>query len=178
MARRFPWKQSVAGFTLLELLVVMVMISILAAIAAPSWLALVNRQRAAAARDDVLQVLRTAQSDAKTTGLPRTVTITPSNTPPTIQYEGNPRPIGQEAGIGENQITVNAYQNSPAASVDPINITFDRHGAVDLAAGQNLPFSIVAGISGSGTRRCAVVQTIIGTIRQADESDSDCPAPP
>ena len=161
---------------MLELIVVLVMVSILAAIAAPSWVALVNRQRAAAARDDVLQVLRTAQSDAKTTGLPRTVTVTPSTTAPTIQYEEDTHQIGQEGGIGQNQITANVFVGGSNA-VTPTQITFDRHGAIELAAGQNLPISVVVGLPGSGTRRCAIVQTIIGTIRQADESDSQCPTP-
>ncbi len=176
MARKFPWKQSTAGFTLLELIVVMVMVSILAAIAAPSWLALVNRQRVAAARDEVLQVLRKAQKDAKTSGLARTVTITPSDTAPTIEYNGETRNIGQEAGVSEGQIAVRVYVDG-GNFASPATITFDRQGAIELAAGQDLPISVAAGIPGTAVRNCAVVQTLIGNISQADEGDSVCPKP-
>ena len=57
-------KTSTGGFTLIEVLVVVVIVGVLASIAAPGWLAFINRQRANAVRDEILQVLQTAQSDA------------------------------------------------------------------------------------------------------------------
>ena len=57
--------QSVAGFTLLEMLAVIIMVGILSAIAVPSYLGLVNRQRLNVAQNQVLEIMRTAQTNAK-----------------------------------------------------------------------------------------------------------------
>ena len=53
------------GFTLLEVLVVMIMVGILSAIAAPSWLGFVNNQRINASQTKIFQAIKVAQSDAK-----------------------------------------------------------------------------------------------------------------
>lgn len=55
-----------SGFTTIEVLVVIVMIGILGAIAAPSWLSFVNGQRVKNTADAALQTMRRAQSRAST----------------------------------------------------------------------------------------------------------------
>ena len=57
--------QPTAGFTLIELIAVVVMVGILSAIAAPGWLAFTNRQRVNKANDVVLSALQEAQREAK-----------------------------------------------------------------------------------------------------------------
>lgn len=57
--------QSVAGFTLFEMLAVIIMVGILSAIAVPSYLGLLNRQKLNTAQNQVLDIMRTAQTNAK-----------------------------------------------------------------------------------------------------------------
>ena len=56
---------STVGFTMFELMVVVVIIGILSAIAVPGWNAFINNQRTRTVNDGVFRALRSAQSDAK-----------------------------------------------------------------------------------------------------------------
>lgn len=78
MLYKFPTKVSLAksklssrldrntsGFTLLEIMVVIALVGILSAIAAPSWLSFVARQRLNKANDTVFATLQQAQREAR-----------------------------------------------------------------------------------------------------------------
>ena len=53
------------GFTLVEMLVIIILIGILSAITAPSWLSLLKRQRLNTAQAETLSIMREAQARAK-----------------------------------------------------------------------------------------------------------------
>jgi prepilin-type N-terminal cleavage/methylation domain-containing protein len=71
--RRSPNPDS--GFTLIEVLVVVIIISVLSAIAAPGWLAFVNNRRISTVRSQAADAIRKAQTEAKTTQTMRAVVL-------------------------------------------------------------------------------------------------------
>ncbi|MBH8574216.1 type II secretion system protein [Nostocaceae cyanobacterium CENA369] len=65
-----------AGFSMIELIVVVVMIGVLAAIATPSWLTFINRQRLNKANDFIITALQEAQRQAQKTKRSYSVSFT------------------------------------------------------------------------------------------------------
>ena len=98
-----------SGFTLLEVLVVIVMVGILSAIAAPSWLSFVARQRLNKANDSILAALREAQSKAKNSKFSYSVSFTTKDNEPKIfihRHNVQPDPkadywysLGRDSGV-------------------------------------------------------------------------------
>jgi len=192
-------RKSDGGFTIIELLVIVLMLGILSAIAAPSWLAFINRQRVRTVNDRVLQSLRTAQSEAKQSKRDVKVTFytsssTPPVDPPTVEIDTNPaepdpskKEIRKEtfSSGGEIKPGTIALSTNAIALGDPdipVNsIIFDYQGNV-----KKLPPSTNPAISNarfvvtvapanakpnSSARQCAIVETIIGGMRTAEGTE-------
>ncbi|NDJ25444.1 prepilin-type N-terminal cleavage/methylation domain-containing protein [Nostoc sp. B(2019)] len=156
------YTQQDAGFSLLELIAVMLMIGILAAIAAPSWLTFVNRQEINKANDAIFAALQDAQREAKKKKLSYSVSFQKNSTTqnievaiyPTKKSDGSNltfaeistwKPLGIDVGAnskkfllganlsGEN--TANSTANSPVSYIlsTPTKMTFDYMGTLPNA---------------------------------------------
>jgi prepilin-type N-terminal cleavage/methylation domain-containing protein len=145
-----------AGFTLVEMLVVVFMIGVLSAIAIPNWLSFMNRQQVNKANDIILAALQQAQREAKRQKLSYSVSFQYNNNIPQIAvYRSDLTPtnywqsLGTDLGIspgslilGTNLTGVNTTTSSTSVSY-PLNssvsqtITFDYTGALNLPVTTN-----------------------------------------
>lgn len=150
--------QENAGFTLIEVIVVFMMIGILAAIAAPNWLAFVNRQHVNKANDVILSAIQEAQKEAKKRKMNYSISFRTDNNIAQIAIhpkDSTPdkywRNLGGDVGIKPEKIVLgtNLTNNNATTktqevlyasafdSSKPQTITFDYTGALDLLAKTN-----------------------------------------
>ncbi|MGM3309365.1 pilus assembly FimT family protein [Anabaena sp. WFMT] len=149
--------QQDTGFTLIEMLVVVVMIGILSAIVAPSWLGFVNRQRLNKAHEEVVTAIKQVQEEAKKKKVSYSISLRKNTTTqafefaiyPTKKSNGTVLPtseittwqkLGADTGLNAKQfllgsnITDAAKENTAASTslsyslTAPAKITFDYMG--------------------------------------------------
>lgn len=189
--------QNTSGFTLLEVMVVIALVGILSAIAAPSWLSFLARQRLNKANDTVFAALQQAQREAKKNKFSYSVSFKVDNQvtkmvvhPDSIDASkvNNIRwkSIGQDLEIKSNQLAVgtnlidtNKGNGNTIKSISGTKtIAFDYTGTLPIDA--TMPLKIVLAVpksqnstQPSNVKRCVIVETLIGGIRTAKNEDCD-----
>lgn len=180
------------GFTLLEVLVVVFMVGILAAISAPGWLGFLKRQRLNKANDIVFAALQEAQREAKKNKRNYSVSFqTNSGVPQVSVYFGstpNWRNLTQELGIKSGEVIVGTNLDTTANTVtSPATVafnnlstartvTFDYMGAL-AGSSPSTDIKIVVAIprpvnstTPSNSKRCVIIKSLIGGMQTAKDS--------
>ena len=176
-------RTSSAGFTLIEVLAVVVIVAVLSAIAAPSWLQYMNNQRIGAVNNDLAQSIKRAQQDAIQQRQSVKVTVNNGAASPSINvdYEvdtgidvagdGIDIALAQGGGIREGLI---ALEPPTTAGGDDETLVFDYQGNVSRE--NSLPYVVKVNTVGNPNRQqCVIVANIIGSIKTAREADCNNP---
>lgn len=144
--------QNDSGYTLLELLVVVLIIATLATIAVPGWLGFLSQRRVTAANSTVLQALQEAQSQAKARKVSYSVSVRINTNQAQIAVYPTKNPITAanidpstnlnpsvwkklsdgQIWVGTNSTTNTASSSISAATATPTTatITFDYLGTL------------------------------------------------
>ncbi|NEQ63623.1 MAG: prepilin-type N-terminal cleavage/methylation domain-containing protein [Moorea sp. SIO4A1] len=192
-----------AGFTLLELIVVILLVGILSAIAAPSWLAFVNRQRVSKVNERVLSVIQEAQRQAKNKkfnysvsfrmndGVPEAAVYQNNkeedNTPDTFQWQSLVGDLGvkpEQVWVGTNLTGNNQSGATLSILKEERKITFDNQGVLKNAQidSEEFGLAIVVAVPNSkdkdnpieATQRCVKIKTILGALET--DRKGGCPS--
>lgn len=159
---------SAAGYTVPELLTVMVMAGVLVAIAAPSWHSFQLNRKLNSAQDSVLQAMRQAQTQAKLSHFTWQASFREAGN--AVQFAIHPA-ASPSASV--------AWQTVPNVRVDPGTTTLSRQNAI-----YRLQFNHQGQINGqlgrltlttedsSKLKRCVFASTLLGALRKA--ADQAC----
>jgi len=187
-------KKRQGGFTLIEVLIVVLMIGVLSSIAAPGWLGFLGQQRVNRANDVVLRALQRTQSEARTRKLSYSFMIRMgSNGVPEIasfaDTDGITTPtnwqsLGADIGLSPKQVWAGTnFTGTNEASSTPTAVTttptgrirFDHTGVLRSSAKSLAsPLNITLGQFGSNpprtsTMRCVQITTLLGSMETRRE---------
>ncbi|MEO0769936.1 MAG: GspH/FimT family pseudopilin [Cyanobacteria bacterium J06649_4] len=154
------------GFTLLEVLSVIVLMGVIAAIAAPSWLTFVEGKRLNSGRDKLYLGLREAQTKAQRRGLDWQFSLRERDG--SVEWATHPKSVDsatvQWTALDAASLKIDE-ETTLATSGSTYYVRFDDDGNVQYRLGRvTLSSRRVPQL-----KRCVVVSTIIGAMRKSKE---------
>jgi prepilin-type N-terminal cleavage/methylation domain-containing protein len=177
---------STSGFTLLETIIVVSIIGILAAIAAPSWSNLVNRQRLNASHSQVYQVMQSAKSNAMRDKVTWQASFRENviNGKPVVQWAVHIPDAKASNKIPNNVVwnnlnpNIQVYKDKNDKGV--CETTFNKTTSSCPTGPWRVQFNYISNTSQLGQitltiknntkiKRCVYVSTLIGTLRTGKE---------
>ncbi|NJM96618.1 MAG: prepilin-type N-terminal cleavage/methylation domain-containing protein [Phormidesmis sp. RL_2_1] len=162
------------GFTLIEVLVVVVMVGVISSIAAPGWLAFLNRQKVNTVRNELKGIVLDAQlkSQQKSTSYSVVLSTTANGPSAALSTAGSLYPASL-LGSKTKGITVSTFISSTATAPTQA-LTFNYKGEVGADL---LPFVIkVSDSSTSNIQQCLIITSLLGNITEASNAVCNNPA--
>lgn len=169
------------GFTLIEMLAVIIIVGILSSIAAPSWINFVNQRRVNVVNDAVLQAIQQAQREAKKNKRDYSVSFKTANQMPkfAIYTSGNTplwENLAKDSNIKPGQVllgtNLNATNTTTYGSDTTQTITFDFSGNPLPKPTNSLIVEVGIPQSNSSTpqvleptRRCVKIVSLLGATK-------------
>jgi len=164
-AKRFLNNHSNSGFTLPEMLVVVLLIGILAALGIPNWLTFVDTRRLNTAQNQVYLAMRQAQSQATKEKLTWQASFREQNG--IVQWAVHPATVNPSVANWNNldvNVRFDSETNFQPSLSDIQKVSFDYKGnAKDLGR------ITLSSKSGGKVKRCVIVSTLLGEMRTAKE---------
>lgn len=173
-------KNKQSGFTIIEVLVVVLMVGILSAIAAPTWLMFANRQKVRTVNDRVFNAIQEAQSQAQLTSLGIALEFAEHQGIPAYRiYLTSAETPGDDEGwqtldvnndIQEGQIRLRVI---PPEKDSREYLDFDHQGVILNSITDDNPFWVVVSSADETVTHCVAVRTrLVSTQKREGEA---CP---
>ncbi len=162
-------RQSNDGFTLIEILVVVIIVGILSAIAAPGWLAFVNNRRIGTVRSQAADAIRLAQTQAKTTQTLRAV-VFDENSDLTV----GPRPRVAVTRCLSSGTTADTYSSSKC--VLPAQLNWQTLGGDDVKSGTVSYYALKTNLTANTNKASNQLRLVFDGNGVVKKSESDWPS--
>jgi prepilin-type N-terminal cleavage/methylation domain-containing protein len=167
-------KNNEDGFTLIEVLVVIIMIGILSAIAAPSWYSFVIRQRLNKSQDKALNVVRDAQVNAKRDKIGWQTCFKDDGTK--VSFSVQPIPADGTCQNTNWESLIGADSSAIKLTQATYQVRFNYDGTVIKNATATVPFPIKINLEprkpSGNMKACISVESLLGSI--ITNKDSKC----